>query len=78
MPKGGFGNLIALPLQKKPREQNNSVFVDQDLNPYSDPWAFLSSLQKMTPKEVERILKNVQDEGEITGVREVVLEENED
>lgn len=78
MPKGGFGNLIALPLQKKPREQNNSVFVDQDLSPYSDPWAFLSSLQKMTPKEVERILKNVQDEGEITGVRAVVLEENED
>ena len=78
MPKGGFGNLIALPLQKKPREQNNSVFVDQDLNPYPDPWAFLSSIQKMTPKEVERILKNVQDEGEITGVRAVVLEENED
>ncbi len=77
MPKGGFGNLIALPLQKKPREQNNSVFVDQDLNPYSDPWAFLSSLQKMTSKEVERLIKNVQDEGEITGVRAVVLEENE-
>lgn len=26
MPKGGFGNLIALPLQKRPREQGNSVF----------------------------------------------------
>lgn len=78
MPKGGFGNLIALPLQKKPREQNNSVFVDQELNPYPDQWAFLSSLQKMTSKEVERILRNVQDEGEITGVRTVVLEENQD
>ena len=28
MPQGGFGNLIALPLQKKPREQGNSVFLD--------------------------------------------------
>ena len=75
MPKGGFGNLIALPLQKKPREQNNSVFVDQNLNPYPDQWAFLSSIQKMTLQDLERIVKNVQDEGEITGVRAVVLDE---
>ena len=27
MPKGGFGNLIALPLQKAPREKGNSVFL---------------------------------------------------
>ncbi len=33
LPRGGFGNLIALPLQKKPREQNNSIFVDHDFNP---------------------------------------------
>jgi len=26
MPQGGFGNLIALPLQKGPRQQHNSVF----------------------------------------------------
>lgn len=31
MPKGGFGNLIALPLQKKPRENGCSVFVDGNL-----------------------------------------------
>jgi hypothetical protein len=36
MPNGGFGNLIALPLQKRPREINCSVFVDADLRPYPD------------------------------------------
>jgi superfamily II DNA or RNA helicase len=77
LPRGGFGNLIALPLQKKPREQNNSVFLDNDLNPYSDQWAFLSSIQKMAHQDLERIVKNVQDEGEITGVRAVVLDETE-
>ena len=77
LPRGGFGNLIALPLQKKPREQNNSVFLDNELNPYSDQWAFMSSIQKMAHQDLERIVKNVQDEGEITGVRAVVLDETE-
>ena len=36
MPKGGFGNLIALPLQKKPRDSDNSVFVDNSFEPYPD------------------------------------------
>lgn len=77
LPRGGFGNLIALPLQKKPREQNNSAFLDNDLNPYPDQWAFLSSIQKMAHQDLERIVKNVQEEGEITGVRAVVLDETE-
>jgi hypothetical protein len=47
MPKGGFGNLIALPLQKGPREQGFSVFVDAELRPYPDQWAFLASIQPM-------------------------------
>ena len=77
LPKGGFGNLIALPLQKKPREQNNCVFLDNDLNPYPDQWAFLSSIQKMAYQDLERIVKNVQDEGDITGVRAVISDETE-
>jgi len=77
LPRGGFGNLIALPLQKKPRGRNNSVFVDQDLNLYSDQWAFLSSIQKMSLQELEQIMENVKDEREITGVRSVVIDENE-
>lgn len=53
MPKGGFGNLIALPLQKKPRENGRSVFVDPEFRPYSDQWAFLSSIQSMAPHDVD-------------------------
>lgn len=53
MPKGGFGNLIALPLQKKPRDNGRSVFVDSELQPYSDQWAFLSSIQPMLPEDIE-------------------------
>lgn len=53
MPKGGFGNLIALPLQKKPRENGCSVFVDGDLRPYSDQWSFLASIQPMPPHDIE-------------------------
>jgi len=56
MPKGGFGNLIALPLQKKPRENGCSVFVDHDLTPYSDQWQYLSSLKPMSPSDLESAL----------------------
>ncbi|MBI9018846.1 MAG: hypothetical protein JEZ07_16460 [Phycisphaerae bacterium] len=30
LPQGGLGNLIALPLQKKPRENGNTEFVDEN------------------------------------------------
>ena len=53
MPKGGFGNLIALPLQKGPRENGYSVFVDIELRPYADQWAFLSSVERMAPHDIE-------------------------
>ncbi len=53
MPKGGFGNLISLPLQKKPRENGCSVFVDSDLLPYPDQWAFLASIQPMPAHDIE-------------------------
>ena len=53
MPKGGFGNLIALPLQKEPRENGCSVFVDSTLRPHSDQWAFLASLQPMAAHDIE-------------------------
>jgi hypothetical protein len=42
VPQGGFGNLVALPLQKGPRKQDNSVFLDDDFVPWTDRWAFLA------------------------------------
>lgn len=53
LPKGGFGNLIALPLQKRARAQHHSVFVDDALVPYADQWAFLATLQRMRPDHVQ-------------------------
>ncbi|WP_448671251.1 TOTE conflict system archaeo-eukaryotic primase domain-containing protein [Pseudoxanthomonas mexicana] len=53
MPKGGFGNLIALPLQKAPREMGFSVFVDAYLSPYPDQWAFLASIRPMAAHDIE-------------------------
>jgi superfamily II DNA or RNA helicase len=52
MPKGGFGNLIALPLQKMARENDNSVFIDENFVPYPDQWQFLSNIQKLNEKEL--------------------------
>jgi len=53
MPKGGFGNLIALPLQKRPRENGCSVFADADWCPHPDQWTYLASLQPMMPADIE-------------------------
>jgi superfamily II DNA or RNA helicase len=53
MPKGGFGNLIALPLQKKPRENGCSVFVDTALHPFPDQWGYLASIQPMPVHDIE-------------------------
>lgn len=57
MPKGGFGNLIALPLQGGPRKQGNSVFVDENLVPYKDQWLFLFELRKLSEEEVTQFIQ---------------------
>jgi superfamily II DNA or RNA helicase/very-short-patch-repair endonuclease len=69
MPNGGFGNLIALPLQKRPRDSGNSVFVDEELSPYEDQWRFLSSIHRMTRHEVEEIVRHAETKGHVVGVR---------
>ncbi|GAA3326753.1 hypothetical protein GCM10020331_063950 [Ectobacillus funiculus] len=56
LPKGGFGNLIALPLQKNARSLGNSVFIDDSFVPYADQWMYLSSVKKMTNQEVQRVI----------------------
>lgn len=50
---GGFGNLIALPMQKLPRELGRSVFVDETLQPFPDQWAYLTSVRPMVPHDIE-------------------------
>ena len=65
LPKGGFGNLIALPLQKAPRENGNSVFVDEDFNAYTDQWNYLSGVRKYSLTEIESFIKELAPSGEL-------------
>jgi superfamily II DNA or RNA helicase len=53
LPKGGFGNLIALPLQKAAREKGFSLFVDDEFKPHADQWAFLASVTRMSPADLD-------------------------
>ncbi len=69
LPKGGFGNLIALPMQKGPRENGNSMFVDESFTPWRDPWAFLSSIQRISRERVEAIVQEAEGRGRVVGVR---------
>ena len=78
MPKGGFGNLIALPLQKKPRAAGNSVFLDEQFEPYQDQWAFLSSVRRIRRAQAESLAREAERRGRITGVRLPFDEEDED
>ena len=56
MPNGGFGNLIALPLQGQARKNDNSVFVDRNFKSYSDQWEYLSRIQKISIQTIENLL----------------------
>ena len=80
MPKGGFGNLIALPLQHLPRSHGNSVFLAADFNPHPDQWAFLSGIQRTSLPEIETLVRDAERSDEIIGVRRSVTDDdsNED
>lgn len=56
LPKGGFGNLIALPLQLNPRKSGNSVFIDNDGTPFENQWEFLSKIRAISLMEVRHLI----------------------
>ncbi|MDR1591750.1 MAG: DEAD/DEAH box helicase family protein [Prevotellaceae bacterium] len=56
MPKGGFGNLIALPLQGGARKNGNSEFIDENFQSYPDQWEYLASIKKYTLETVNKLL----------------------
>ncbi len=76
LPTGGFGNLIALPLQRRARDRGNSLFVDDRLQPYNDQWAFLDQVRRLPCSEAEAIVDKAMMKGRIVGVR-LVPEEDE-
>jgi len=78
MPAGGFGNLIALPLQNRPRENGNSVFLDDDSRPCKDQWAYLSTIGRLSRSELMSIVAEAGAAGQIIGVRLPATKEDDE
>jgi superfamily II DNA or RNA helicase len=59
LPEGGFGNLIAAPLHGRRRKDGLTTFLDLGtLEPHEDQWAFLSTLDRLSPGDAERVARN--------------------
>jgi hypothetical protein len=71
MPRGGFGNLIALPLQHEAGQKGHTLFVDGEGKPYGDQWAYLASVRRLDVAAVERLVAEASRRGQILGVRGV-------
>ena len=68
LPNGGFGNLIALPLQREARSAANTVFLDDSLEPHRDQWSYLASIPRITPQRLDELIAN-EDEDRALAVR---------
>ena len=68
MPKGGFGNLIALPLQKAARDKNHCLFLDNKMIPYIDQWTFLASIKRLDENKLDYIIQNAVQHDELLPV----------
>ena len=77
MPRGGFGNLIALPLQHGPRQHKNTVFLDRKMSPIEDQWDYLSKVQRLSPSLVEAIAAEATQKDRVIGVRMILQEEDD-
>lgn len=77
MPKGGLGNLIALPLQKLAREKKNSEFIDENFKAYGDQWAFLSTVQKISEEHLDSLMLELAPRNELGSLRIYEEEETE-
>ncbi len=77
LPTGGFGNLIALPLQHHPRQEGNTLFLDDALEPFRDQWSFLASLLPIPADKVERIAMEATAHGQVIGLQIADTGEND-
>lgn len=77
IPKGGFGNLIALPLQKEPAEKGNSLFLDSSFKPHQDQWAFLASLERVKPSVLSETVRAAIRNEQVIGVRTISYAEED-
>jgi len=70
LPKGGFGNLIALPLQANARKNNNSVFIDENFQPYNDQWSFLSNIRILSVEDIDTYISQLVGSNELGDLRQ--------
>ena len=57
LPEGGFGNLIALPLQREARQAGNSSFVDLELKLIADQWQHLAQIKRLKQQELTQRIR---------------------
>lgn len=69
LPRGGFGNLIALPLQKAARVQGNATFLDEQLEPHADQWKFLGQIEKIPLQQIVTLTAEAERRNRVIGVR---------
>jgi superfamily II DNA or RNA helicase len=62
MPSGGFGNLIALPLQREARNAGHTEFLDASLEPHHDQWSYLASIPKITSQSLQELTADGEEE----------------
>src|SRR5216684_4180460 len=77
LPRGGFGNLIALPLQKHRRGDANSIFLDDQGAPHHDQWAFLSTMRRIRRGHLEDVVREAERRGRVLGVNLPPAEDDE-
>ena len=63
LPKGGFGNLIALPLQLEARQVGNTEFLNDGLEPHQDQWSYLAAVSRITPEQLGDLIADSAEDG---------------
>lgn len=71
LPEGGFGNLIALPLQREARQAGNSSFVDKELNVIEDQWQYLAQIKRLSGPELNKLLSQISPNGNLISEQDV-------
>ena len=72
LPEGGFGNLIALPLQREARLVGNSSFVDANLHAIRDQWQHLAQIKSISVQDLTKLLTKVSPNSNLFTEQEVV------
>jgi len=72
LPEGGFGNLIALPLQKEARLSGNSSFVDNELNFIQDQWQHLANMESISHRRLTKLLTRISPNSTLFKEQEVI------